>query len=144
MDNTASKFRFAYVGRIDETEYGVVVCDYDAAATAADVIKGGKAKFAETFPEIATNGYVLFSTQVIDMPDSEYQNYWIGDYRRPLSLSITLPKEFGEHYMRDKFADSFSRLIGDIKGLNYRGLSGNYEIELLEALADSLKNARRL
>ena len=94
------------------------MCNYDVATTAVDVITRGKAKFAETFPEIATNGYVLFRTQIIDMPDSEYQNYWIDDYRQPLSLSITLPKEFGEHYMCDKFADSFMRLIGDIKGLN--------------------------
>lgn len=144
MDKTASKYRFAYVGRIDDTEYGVVVCDYDAATTAAEVITEGKAKFAETFPEIAANGYVLFSTQVIDMPDSEYRNYWIGDYRRPLSLSITLSKEFGEHYMRDKFADSFMRVIGDIRGMNYKGLSGNYEIEFLEALADAFKSARKI
>lgn len=52
-----------------------------------------------------------------------------------MTLTITLPDEFEEHFDFDRFQDSFMRICGDIR--TEGGLSGNYEYEL----ADELKKA---
>jgi len=66
-----------------------------------------------------------------------------------MKLLIELPKEFEEHFAVDKFKDSFMRICGDIKevvlphsrrGLSL-GLSGKYEKELVDVLANAFENA---
>lgn len=55
-----------------------------------------------------------------------------------MQIILTIPKEFEEHYMKDRFKDSLSRLAFDIRSLDdagqYEGLAGNYEFETLEML----------
>ena len=50
-------------------------------------------------------------------------------------ITLELPDAFVEHYGMDRFHDSLMRLLGDMKHIDRTGLlSGNYEVELLEAL----------
>lgn len=66
-----------------------------------------------------------------------------------VKLLIELPKEFEEHFAMDKFKDSFMRICGDIKEVVLShskpgpslGLSGNYEKELVDVLANAFENA---
>ena len=63
-----------------------------------------------------------------------------------MQIVINIPKEFENHFNNDRFNDSLGRVIFDIKqcnrhGSEYDALSGNYEIETLEMLEDSLENA---
>lgn len=52
-----------------------------------------------------------------------------------MTLTITLPDCFKEHFEFDKFQDSFARICGDIRTKG--GLAGNYEYELACALKDA-------
>lgn len=59
-----------------------------------------------------------------------------------LKITLKLPKEFRKHYNSDKFKDSLERVIFDLVQCNkhdsaYDALSGNYEIEVVEALRDA-------
>lgn len=66
-----------------------------------------------------------------------------------MKLLIELPKEFEEHFAMDKFKDSFMRICGDIKEVVLShsklgpslGLSGKYEKELVDGLANAFENA---
>ena len=63
-----------------------------------------------------------------------------------MQIVIDIPKEFKSHFNNDRFKDSLGRVIFDIEqcnrhGSEYDALSGNYEIETLEMLEDSLENA---
>ena len=50
-------------------------------------------------------------------------------------ITLELPDDFVEHYGMDRFHDSLMRLLGDMKHIDKTCLlSGNYEVELLEAL----------
>ena len=59
-----------------------------------------------------------------------------------MNIILHIPKEFEEHYNKDHFKDSLSRLIFDIRTFEeeglYEGLAGNYEFETLEMLAKAL------
>lgn len=59
-----------------------------------------------------------------------------------MQIILNIPKEFEEHYNRDRFKDSLSRLIFDIRSLDdaglYEGLAGNYDFEVLEMLIKAL------
>ena len=62
-----------------------------------------------------------------------------------MNIILKIPKEFEEHYKKDHFKDSLSRLVFDIRffeseGL-YEGLAGNYEFETLEMLAKALEGS---
>ncbi len=54
-------------------------------------------------------------------------------------LTIEIPKEFEEHFDRDRFEDSFKRIEADINSNNYT-LSGKYESETIEMLRKAIKN----
>ena len=59
-----------------------------------------------------------------------------------MTVTINIPKEFEEHYMRDKFADSLERIRVDIEcalTTSQIGLAGNYERELIIMLRNALK-----
>lgn len=63
-----------------------------------------------------------------------------------MQIVIDIPKEFKSHFNNDRFNDSLGRVIFDIEqcnrhGSEYDALSGNYEIETLEMLKDSVENA---
>ena len=45
-----------------------------------------------------------------------------------MKLTIDIPKEYENDFMRDKFNDFYSRVIEDMK--NYNGMCGNYEKEI--------------
>lgn len=62
-----------------------------------------------------------------------------------MQIILTIPKEFEDHYKKDRFKDSLSRLVFDIRSLDdagvYEGLAGNYEFETLEMLAKALEGS---
>lgn len=60
-----------------------------------------------------------------------------------MEIKIKIPKEFEEHFNMDRFKDSLERVYFDIKKslLSCRGLSGNYELETIKMLEDSLIKA---
>ena len=62
-----------------------------------------------------------------------------------MNIILKIPKEFEEHYNRDHFKDSLSRLVFDIRSLDdaglYEGLAGNYEFELLEMLITAFSHS---
>ena len=59
-----------------------------------------------------------------------------------LTLTITLPKEFRDHFQSDRFKDSFFRILTDLEYGNPSALSGNYEKELVEKLQEVFHDAK--
>lgn len=57
-----------------------------------------------------------------------------------MKLTIEIPKDFEEHFNKDRFEDSLMRIEADIENREYR-LSGLYEIELVTMLRNALSNA---
>lgn len=55
-----------------------------------------------------------------------------------MKITIELPKEFEEHFRRDRFEDSLKRLKGDAGTFC---LAGRYEMELCDMLTAAFKNA---
>lgn len=55
-----------------------------------------------------------------------------------MNIILKIPKEFEEHYKRDFFIGSLQRVDYDIRSLEFKGLSGNYELETLEMLIVAL------
>lgn len=59
-----------------------------------------------------------------------------------IPVRLNIPKEFIEHYNKDKFKESLERIIFDMSRLMKRqfsynpGISGKYEIETLKMLID--------
>ena len=60
-----------------------------------------------------------------------------------MKITLNIPCEFCKHYLNDKFKDSLCRIKEDVKDTNYKGLSGNYEIELLEMLIQAFEKSER-
>lgn len=60
-----------------------------------------------------------------------------------MKITIEIPKEFEEHYNRDNFEDSLKRIEADIKHLKYHGLSGLYELELIEMLRKAFNRSKQ-
>lgn len=60
-----------------------------------------------------------------------------------MKITIEIPKEFEEHYNRDKFEDSLKRIEADLKHLKYHGLSGLCELELIEMLIKAFKRSKQ-
>lgn len=60
-----------------------------------------------------------------------------------MKLVIDVPKEFVSHYLLDNFKDSLERINNDISEMmdNDEGISGNYEIELLDMLKTAFSNS---
>lgn len=67
-----------------------------------------------------------------------------------MKLLLELPDEFAQHFAMDRFKDSFMRICGDLgeiaklqsrRGAISMGLSGNYERELADALAEAFARA---
>ena len=62
-----------------------------------------------------------------------------------MRIEIEIPKEFEEHFKRDKFKDSFERIMADIKhSLENRDClcAGRYEYETIEMLEKTFKNSK--
>lgn len=60
-----------------------------------------------------------------------------------LTLTITLPKEFRDHFQSDRFKDSFFRILTDLEYSNSNdSLSGLYEKELVEKLQEAFQDAK--
>lgn len=55
-----------------------------------------------------------------------------------MNIILHVPKEFEEHYTKDRFKDSLERVAFDIRSLNYEGVAGNYDIEVVEMLIKAL------
>lgn len=60
-----------------------------------------------------------------------------------MNITIEIPKEFEEHYNRDKFEDSLKRIEADIKYQECYGLSGLYELELIEMLKNAFNRSKQ-
>lgn len=58
-----------------------------------------------------------------------------------MKLTIEIPKDFEEHFNKDRFEDSLMRVEVDIGENREFGLSGLYEIELVAMLRNALSNA---
>ena len=62
-----------------------------------------------------------------------------------MKIEIEIPKEFEEHFNKDKFKDSFERIMVDIWNLleNKNCLcAGNYEYETIKMLEKALENSK--
>lgn len=62
-----------------------------------------------------------------------------------MKIEIDIPKEFEEHFNKDKFKDSFERIMIDIWNLleNKNCLcAGNYEYETIKMLEKALENSK--
>ena len=62
-----------------------------------------------------------------------------------MKIEIDIPKEFEEHFNKDKFKDSFERIMVDIWNLleNKNCLcADNYEYETIKMLEKALENSK--
>jgi hypothetical protein len=60
-----------------------------------------------------------------------------------VKITIEIPKEFEEQYSRDKFEDSLKRIEADIDYQENYGLSGLYELELIEMLRNAFNRSKQ-
>lgn len=60
-----------------------------------------------------------------------------------MEIKIEIPKEFEEHFNRDRFKDSLERVRADIQwGLkSHSVIAGRYEMELAEMLEIAMSKA---
>lgn len=58
-------------------------------------------------------------------------------------IEIEIPKEFENHYNRDKFADSLFRILADMSHNDNCTVSGRYELELLEMFAVAFPTSKQ-
>lgn len=62
-----------------------------------------------------------------------------------MKLVIDIPKEFEEHFNKDKFEDSFKRMEADVMfGIGSGNLSGMYELELIRMLKDAFNRSTKI
>lgn len=61
-----------------------------------------------------------------------------------MNIILKIPKEFEEHYEKDRFKDSLERVAADIRSLKFDGLSGKYELETLEMLIKAFDKSLKL
>lgn len=62
-----------------------------------------------------------------------------------MRIEIEIPKEFENHFKRDKFKDSFERIMADIKHSLENGdclCAGRYEYETVEMLEKAFENSK--
>lgn len=59
-----------------------------------------------------------------------------------MRITIDIPAEFEEHFAFDHFRDSLGRIAYDLRTYEGEPLSGRYEIETIEMLANALQRAR--
>lgn len=62
-----------------------------------------------------------------------------------MKIELEIPKEFEEHFKRDKFKDSLERIMADIFHSLEIGnclCAGRYEYETIEMLAKALENSK--
>lgn len=59
-----------------------------------------------------------------------------------MKITIDIPKEFEQHFNMDKFKDSLLRVRCDTSYCFGDGVSGNYEIELLDMLIEAFEGAK--
>lgn len=58
-----------------------------------------------------------------------------------MKVVIDIPKEFENHFNKDRFKDSLKRIQTDFDYSYSFGIAGNYEHELLDMLRVAFKNA---
>lgn len=58
-----------------------------------------------------------------------------------MNIILHIPKEFEEHYNKDRFKDTLERINIDVRSLKFTGLSGQYELETLEMLITALSRS---
>lgn len=58
-----------------------------------------------------------------------------------MKLVIDIPKDFEQHFNLDRFRDSLSRIRCDTRYCFGDGVSGEYEIELLDMLVEAFEKA---
>lgn len=59
-----------------------------------------------------------------------------------MRVTIDIPAEFEGHFAFDHFRDSLGRIAYDLRTYEGEPLSGRYEIETVEMLADALQRAQ--
>lgn len=58
-----------------------------------------------------------------------------------MKIILDIPKEFEQHFNLDKFKDSLSRIRCDTRYCFGDGVSGDYEIELIDMLIKAFERA---
>jgi len=58
-----------------------------------------------------------------------------------MKVVLDIPKEFEDHYNKERFQDSLKRINYDIRSIRYEGLSGTYEYEVIEMLIKAFKES---
>lgn len=59
-----------------------------------------------------------------------------------MRITIDIPADFEGHFAFDHFRDSLGRIAYDLRSYEGEPLSGRYEIETIEMLADALQRAQ--
>lgn len=59
-----------------------------------------------------------------------------------MRVTIDIPAEFEGHFAFDHFRDSLGRIAYDLRTYEGEPLSGRYEIETIEMLANALQRAQ--
>ena len=59
-----------------------------------------------------------------------------------MKITIDIPKEFEQHFNMDKFKDSLLRVRCDTRYCFGDGVSGQYEIELMDMLIEAFEKAK--
>ena len=59
-----------------------------------------------------------------------------------MRVTIDIPAKFEGHFAFDHFRDSLGRIAYDLRTYEGEPLSGRYEIETVEMLADALQRAQ--
>lgn len=61
-----------------------------------------------------------------------------------MNIEITIPKEWEKEFTKDKFEESFNRIITDLNCEETRTLVGNYELETLNMLKNAIIKAKTI
>ncbi len=61
-----------------------------------------------------------------------------------MNIEITIPKEWEKEFTKDKFEESFNRIIADLNCEETRTLVGNYELETLNMLKNAIIKAKTI
>lgn len=65
-----------------------------------------------------------------------------------MKVTIEIPKEFEAEFVKNKFSETFNRIISDIDyhflSTDDTFLSGNYEMETIEMLKKAFENTKKM
>jgi len=65
----------------------------------------------------------------------------IKKYEQFIDIILTVPRAFHQDWFKDRFEDSLKRVLYDSRSLNYKGVSGLYDHEILAMLICVFRNS---